>query len=104
MVSRLTGGRHGYGAKLTAIFSTHFEIDIDDGYRCALAASCHSIGVLAKLIAIVGRRYQQSFDVNLTKLSTPKIHEGGKQIAKLVRVLFNRLRAAQVHPGASGGR
>lgn len=29
-VSRLTGGSHGYGAKLTNIFSNHFEVEIYD--------------------------------------------------------------------------
>jgi DNA topoisomerase-2 len=30
-ISRLTGGRHGYGAKLTNIFSKTFEIELQDG-------------------------------------------------------------------------
>ena len=29
-VGRLTGGRHGFGAKLTNIFSKHFEIECAD--------------------------------------------------------------------------
>ena len=29
---RLTGGRHGYGAKLTNVFSTKFEVEVCDGH------------------------------------------------------------------------
>jgi DNA gyrase/topoisomerase IV subunit B len=41
MVHRLTGGRHGYGAKLTNIFSTSFTIDIHDKTTHRYVAIAH---------------------------------------------------------------
>ncbi|GBG92399.1 hypothetical protein CBR_g55332 [Chara braunii] len=50
---KTTGGRNGYGAKLTNIFSTEFVIETADGKR--------------------GRRYKQVFSENMGKKSDPKI-------------------------------
>ena len=50
---RLTGGRHGYGAKLTNIFSKQFAIDIGNAKR--------------KL------RYQQTWSHNMTQSTEPAI-------------------------------
>jgi DNA topoisomerase-2 len=52
---RVTGGRHGYGAKLTNIFSTSFEVETVD-YRKKL-------------------RYKQTWYDNMTKSTTPVIDD-----------------------------
>lgn len=50
---RITGGIHGLGAKLTAIFSTYFKVDVGDAKR--------------------KKRFQQVYRKNLSKKSEPKI-------------------------------
>ena len=46
---RVTGGRNGYGAKLTNVFSTKFSIDISDGKKM----------------------YRQEWDANMSKVHPP---------------------------------
>eukprot|EP00958_Prasinococcus_capsulatus_P030175 scaffold7976_cov403-Prasinococcus_capsulatus_cf.AAC.7 len=50
---KVTGGRNGYGAKLTNVFSTEFIIETADGAR--------------------GRKYKQVFSNNMTEKSKPSI-------------------------------
>ena len=50
---RTTGGRNGYGAKLTNVFSTFFSVETVDGER--------------------GLKFYQEFTNNLSSRSTPKI-------------------------------
>ncbi|KAL3140495.1 hypothetical protein ABBQ32_005081 [Trebouxia sp. C0010 RCD-2024] len=50
---KVTGGRNGFGAKLTNIFSTEFIVETCDGQR--------------------GRRYKQVFSNNMSKKTEPKI-------------------------------
>ena len=55
------GGRNGYGAKLCAIFSTKFVIDTCDGKK----------------------KYNQSFEENLSILNKPSISNSNKQFTKI---------------------
>ena len=49
---RVTGGRNGYGAKLTNVFSTKFKIEICDGKK----------------------QYSQEWDANMSKVGSPVIN------------------------------
>jgi DNA topoisomerase-2 len=53
--NRLTGGSHGYGAKLTNIFSRSFKVEAQDG--------------------ITGLRYTQEWKNNMSVVSAPKVHK-----------------------------
>jgi DNA topoisomerase-2 len=60
---RLTGGRHGYGAKLTNIFSTRFSVEIGDAQR--------------------GLWYRQTFRANMSEVDPPIIRplsESGRSL------------------------
>lgn len=63
---RVVGGRNGYGAKLTNIFSTRFAIETCD--------------------ARVGRKYSQTWTDNMANAETPRITKGGKK--SYTRVTF----------------
>lgn len=67
---RLTGGRHGYGAKLTNIFSKKFSIEILD--------------VARKLL------YRQSWEQNMSKSSEPEITKSTapKSSSDYTRIIF----------------
>lgn len=52
---RITGGRHGYGAKLTNIFSTWFQFETYDSSRCLL--------------------YRQTWSNNMQEASAPELAE-----------------------------
>ena len=52
---RFTGGRHGFGAKLTNIFSTKFEVDINDAKN--------------------KKHYSQAFKDNMAIIEPPVISE-----------------------------
>ena len=60
-MERFTGGRNGYGAKLTAIFSTKFVVETCDGKK----------------------KYIQDFDNNLLTLNKPKITASKKSYTKI---------------------
>jgi DNA topoisomerase-2 len=57
--SRLTGGSHGYGAKLTNIFSKSFSVDICDKKRRL--------------------RYQQTWENNMNSASLPEISKSNEK-------------------------
>ena len=58
---RFTGGRNGYGAKLTAIFSEKFVVETCDGKK----------------------KYTQEFDENLLVLNKPTISAAKKQFTRI---------------------
>jgi DNA topoisomerase II len=58
---RTTGGLHGLGAKLTAIFSTEFTVET----------------------ACAGKKYTQSFRNNLSEIEEPKISKSTKEYTKI---------------------
>lgn len=61
---KVTGGRNGYGAKLTNIFSTKFIIECGDGAR--------------------SQKYTQSWEANMGKKSEPKMTKhSGKDYTKV---------------------
>ncbi|KQK00888.1 DNA topoisomerase 2 isoform X2 [Brachypodium distachyon] len=64
---KTTGGRNGYGAKLTNIFSTEFTIETADGHR--------------------QKKYKQVFSENMGKKSEPEISKC-KQSENWTRVTF----------------
>lgn len=59
---RITGGRNGYGAKLSNIFSTRFDLEIVDIKR--------------------GLLYKQTFEDNMTKTNKPTIKVCPKSVKK----------------------
>jgi len=59
-VKRIVGGRNGYGAKLTNIFSKEFTIETVDAMR--------------------KRRYKQTFRNNMTVIEPPEIEENYKKV------------------------
>ena len=59
-VKRIVGGKNGYGAKLTNIFSKEFTIETVDAYR--------------------KRRYKQTFRNNMIDIGVPEIEEGYKKV------------------------
>ena len=64
---RVVGGRNGYGAKLTNIFSTSFCIETVDSKS--------------------GKKYSQAWSDNMAKVSKPKIYAAGKR-KDFTRVTF----------------
>lgn len=61
---RITGGLHGLGAKLTAIFSTYFKVEVGDGKR--------------------GKQFSQIYTKNLSVRSKPKVTSySGKGFVKI---------------------
>lgn len=64
---RVVGGRNGYGAKLTNIFSTSFCIETVDSKS--------------------GKKYSQTWSDNMAKVSKPKIYSAGKR-KDFTRVTF----------------
>ncbi|KAL6633719.1 hypothetical protein ACP70R_026390 [Stipagrostis hirtigluma subsp. patula] len=66
-VKKTTGGRNGYGAKLTNIFSTEFIIETADGRR--------------------KKKYKQVFSENMGKKSEPQI-TNCKQVENWTKVTF----------------
>lgn len=67
--ARLTGGRHGYGAKLTNIFSSSFTVEAADVER--------------------GRRYRQSWADNMRTRHEPEVSVlRGKRARSFTRVTF----------------
>ena len=58
---RTTGGLHGLGAKLTAIFSKEFTVETAKG----------------------GKKYIQLFEENLSKINKPKITKSTKEYTKI---------------------
>ncbi|CAI5737339.1 unnamed protein product [Hyaloperonospora brassicae] len=68
--ARLTGGRHGYGAKLTNIFSNEFVVETGD--------------------ASMGLQYKQSWNNNMRSRGEPEITEfTGKQAKDFTKVSFS---------------
>ncbi|RLN88398.1 hypothetical protein BBJ28_00004299 [Nothophytophthora sp. Chile5] len=68
--ARLTGGRHGYGAKLTNIFSKEFVVETGD--------------------TAVGLRYKQSWHNNMRDRGEPEITEFvGEEAKDFTRVSFS---------------
>ncbi|KAG7397046.1 hypothetical protein PHYBOEH_001324 [Phytophthora boehmeriae] len=68
--ARLTGGRHGYGAKLTNIFSTEFVVETGD--------------------TAMGLRYKQVWQNNMRERGEPEITEfTGKDATNFTRVSFS---------------
>lgn len=63
---KTTGGRNGYGAKLTNIFSTRFNIEIQDSHN--------------------GKRYKQTWTDNMSVMEKPKIT--ANKSSNFVRVSF----------------
>ena len=63
---KTTGGRNGYGAKLTNVFSKRFNIEIQDASH--------------------GKRYKQTWTENMTKMEQPKILSN--KSANFVKVTF----------------
>lgn len=59
--TRMVGGRNGYGAKITNIYSKRFDIECVDGIS----------------------KYKQSFYNNLTRKSTPKITKAKRPYTKI---------------------
>jgi len=59
--SRLTGGSHGYGAKLTNIFSSRFGIEAYD--------------------SATGFQYMQEWTKNMSSVTIPVIDESGKKVS-----------------------
>ena len=64
---RLTGGKNGYGSKLTAIFSTRFEVETVDAVR--------------------RKKYIQVFEKNLSKINPPKITTSSQK--SYVKITFH---------------
>ena len=56
---KVTGGKNGYGAKLTNIFSTYFKVETVDHVN--------------------GLKYTQEFHDNMTKIDKPKIAKSKKK-------------------------
>lgn len=73
---RLTGGRHGYGAKLTNVFSREFVVEIRD---------CHS----SKREC---RAYKQAWENNMHTCHEPEVHmekmKGGKNNLDYTKISF----------------
>jgi len=68
--ARLTGGRHGYGAKLTNIFSTEFVVETGD--------------------TSVGLRYKQTWHNNMRTRGEPEITEfSGSEAKDFTKVSFS---------------
>lgn len=68
--ARLTGGRHGYGAKLTNIFSQEFVVETGD--------------------TSVGKRYKQVWHNNMRERGEPEITEyTGKEAKDFTKVSFS---------------
>ncbi|KAK1778558.1 DNA topoisomerase [Copromyces sp. CBS 386.78] len=63
---KTVGGRNGYGAKLTNIFSREFTLECQD--------------------SVNGKRYKQTWTDNMSKMSTPKITSN--KAADFVRITF----------------
>ena len=70
-VERVTGGRHGYGAKLTNIFSTEFAVDTVD--------------------TAAGLRYQQHWKNNMKDCSEPVVTKlkGSDRAKDVTRITFS---------------
>jgi len=65
---RITGGRHGYGAKLTNIFSHQFTVETADSRR--------------------GLRYRQTWEHNMSVANEPDISPLGDGVGDFTRVTF----------------
>eukprot|EP00808_Paulinella_micropora_P013381 g49991.t1 len=65
---RYGGGRHGYGAKLTNIFSSHFSVHIKDGTR--------------------GKEFKQEFTNNMLTQTEPRIEKAEKG-SSFTRITFS---------------
>lgn len=59
-IKKTTGGRNGYGAKLTNIFSQEFIVETSDGSR-------------------TGKKYHQTFTCNMGEISKPKVSASTKK-------------------------
>jgi len=72
---RITGGRNGYGAKLTNIFSNQFEIETSDGKKI----------------------YYQKYKNNLSKIFKPKISKSKKNYTKITYYPdFNKFNMSEI--------
>ena len=64
----LTGGRNGFGAKLTNIFSKSFTVETVDSSR--------------------GKKYVQTWNDNMVKRNDPKIKAAGKGKKDYTKIIF----------------
>jgi len=65
---RTTGGRNGFGAKLTNIFSKSFTVETVDSSR--------------------GKKYVQTWNDNMVKRNDPKIKAAGKGKKDYTKIIF----------------
>ena len=64
----MTGGRNGYGAKLTNVFSKKFSSEMGDATR--------------------GKLFKQQFSWNLSEISTPEVTEYSRDMLDYTSVSF----------------